>query len=253
MIFRKTFVALVVTFLVAHTVQAGSYFQNLKEDIADVFQLNVGFGWGLAANVKATDFATAYAGYARTERAGLGRREWERWSEEEGGFPLINGFRTTEGASDETDLRLSSAVYTILDCENDEVRMRRIANGAERLNIEAGVTAICVSARVGFSLGQFADLLCTAVGFDLARDNDYQAPPPPKKKEKASPPAKKKTSKKKSSSKKKSKKSDAKSDKAKKAPSKKKATKSDAKSDKDTKSSSKNKATEADAESDEDK
>jgi len=46
----------------------------------------------------------------------------------------------------------------------------------QRFQVQVGATAVFVGVRVGFSLGQFADLLTGIVGFDLARDDPPRLP-----------------------------------------------------------------------------
>jgi hypothetical protein len=140
-----------------------AYARERAADLADVFTLEVGAGYGLHADVKATDLLHVGAGYAHLRKAGFRGRDlvWAR--DREVGLPVsailaVGAWR--DGGYD----RLGHLHVNLGDLLAYDDPWRRA-------DLEVGVTAGIVSLRIGLSPGHLVDLLAGIVGLDPAGDD----------------------------------------------------------------------------------
>ena len=148
-----------------------AYLRERALDAVDVIHVVGGIGWGLHADVKASDYLHLGVGYAEIRKAGLSGRDvvWQR--DREVGLPVsalpwIGALREGTGA------RLGHFHLNVQDLLAYEDPWRRA-------DVGASVTAGLFTVGCGFSPGQLVDFLAGLVGFDPASDDRGSATPPP--------------------------------------------------------------------------
>lgn len=174
--------------LVAGCAPAGRYLAARGLDLADVVQLNAGYGPGALASAKATDFAHLAAGWSRDRKAGIVGRHAARWDEENLGFPVSNVAEFYYAPR----WRLASALLCFQAREvgpfatgDREFLWNRLdsrcgrteAPWLDRFDLEAGGTALFVNARAGLRPGQAADFVLGLFTLDPAGDDDPEGAP----------------------------------------------------------------------------
>ncbi|GIW71193.1 MAG: hypothetical protein KatS3mg102_0735 [Planctomycetota bacterium] len=149
-----------------------SYLSDRAADLVDVFTVEVGFGPGLHADLKATDWLHLGVGYAQLRKAGLRGRDAVWMRDREVGLPLsallwVGAWR--EGALE----RLGHLHADVPD-------LLAYPDPWRRADLELGLSAGLVSVRLGLSPGQLLDFLAGLFGFDPAGDDRGPplAPPP---------------------------------------------------------------------------
>jgi hypothetical protein len=179
-----------------------SYRQRISDDLRDTFKADAGIGIGLYAQAKATSFLDAGVGWGGYwENIGLESRYTDLM------HPVINGCTFPLGVipgaipdeSPLTALRMANVRDTIrsdlpgeyavagqlLDfralnwsaygvgkrCGHQILHSSEPAFTDHPFGFEAGVGALIVDVRVGFDPVEFCDLICTAFGYDLLKDN----------------------------------------------------------------------------------
>lgn len=172
--------------LVAAAASGGcSYFANRANDLLDPFQFAVGVGPGMYADVRATDFAATGLGYRDMTAVGtLGRyliTDADMFSFA-AGF-VVSEVQTIHGAHavlpgdpSQPDPLLWSAMQLLIvlpmgagPCDLYSLSER----GLHMADIRAGVGLGYLGLDVGFSPGQFVDLLLGVVGIDIAGDDVF--------------------------------------------------------------------------------
>ena len=156
--------------LLASGCSPATYLADRGRDFADCFQANAGVGLGLAANAKATDAFPLWAGCASNQKIGFHGRGIGLWEESEYGV-LYMAFRLMSGpATDRVEV-----VRWFAWVESPDYPEESKKRSLDRFDLELGVTAGVVNARVGFSPGQLFDFLFGLAGLDLAGDDTLRA------------------------------------------------------------------------------
>ena len=170
---------------------ACGYLRDRGHDLLDPFRVDVGYGLGLYADVRATDWLATGAGLHRVHTAGLHGRFVGTSKTGQIGLPLIlAGEARSEmapllGGTSRFDWRRDIVPGQILVFP--AMHMGRTGTSAWSLadrnvrvaDVGASLTLGVVSVSLGFSAGEVLDLLLGVVGIDLAGDDDASRPPPP--------------------------------------------------------------------------
>ncbi len=194
MILQTRTLLLTATALTCSGCSPVGYIQDRGRDVADCFTLSAGPSLGLAADVKATDYCTLIGGVAWNGKVGFVGRDVGMWQEVVYGFPPFGGLRApsffrpypgaswwpvTESAFDDSKGISRWDATTFLVSQQEPILCLSSFSTChgerrpwiDRFNVQAGGTAGIVNARVGFSPGQFLDLILGAIGIDLAKDD----------------------------------------------------------------------------------
>ena len=170
-----------------------SYVKNRVNDLLDPFRVDVGVGPGLYAEARATDFAAVGLGarLVRTARWS-GRFVSSRgWTESLALGPFILGNSTATGVQpvlpddpskyESGDGPVPGQILFLplggIGSCADIYRFHE--RGVRILDVGADVALGYVGAGVGFSPGEFVDLLLGFVGIDIAGDDAFGRPEPP--------------------------------------------------------------------------
>ena len=70
----------------------GTYMKDRGLDFVDCFKADVGYGYGLSADIKATSFINAGAGFSLMHKYGFKGRYSGYWGDIQAGFPFVNAY-----------------------------------------------------------------------------------------------------------------------------------------------------------------
>lgn len=141
-----------------------AYTRDRAADLADLFVLEGGLGFGLHADVKGTDFAHLGFGYADLRKASLRGRDAYNTRDREVGLPA-SPLLVYAAVRDGHLHRLGHLHANGLELRDGQDRWIR------RFDVGAGFTAGLLMARIGFSPGEFFDFLAGLIGLDPAGDD----------------------------------------------------------------------------------
>lgn len=174
-----------------------SYLKNRANDLLDSFRFELGVGPGLYAEARATDFAAVGLGFCAQQNAAMRGRfagtDAEVTSMGLGPFilgssatwsfkPLLAGDPSTPESCDGI-VPAQFLLFPMMgfgSCADDYSLAER---GLRVADLGASVTLGYVGAGIGFSPGEFVDLLLGFVGIDIAGDDVFgrataaEAPP----------------------------------------------------------------------------
>lgn len=185
-------VCMVLAVALAACFNGCSYLHDRLNDLLDPFRVDVGFGPGLYADVRATDFMAVGAGGQTLETAGIHGRFIGTGKRGQVGLPglaMVGEIRGTEmapllGDTSEFDeqrdvvpgqvLIVFPAMHAGRTGTSDWWRAHR---GVHVADVGASVT-VFVGVSLGFSPGEVLDLLLGFVGVDLAGDDVADRPDP---------------------------------------------------------------------------
>lgn len=140
-----------------------AYARDRAADLADVLTLEGGVGYGLHADVKATDFLHVGVGYAHLRKAGFRGRELTWIADREVGLP-VSGILPVGAWRDGGYDRLAHLHASVGDLLAYEDPWRRA-------DLEVGATLAIVHVRVELSLGHLLDFVAGLFAFDPAGDD----------------------------------------------------------------------------------
>lgn len=156
----------------------GTYLKNRANDFADCFKADVGVGGGVDMQVKATEYIATGVGAAYTYKIGFRGRYTGKWTDGHIGFPVGTivaiGIGWPIYITDWAELNnlpkgiSATGNFSIIFINMESERHIPIIN---RFDFEVGGTALFVSAKAGFSLGQFLDFILGITGIDIAQDD----------------------------------------------------------------------------------
>jgi len=216
---RCTILALTeLALLAAGCARPAAYWENRWRDLADCFAVEVGYGVGIGIEVGASDWGAAGVGCAESHKYGfVGRHPVGPTHcnnvDSQVGFPAT-WFGNSLPVGAENPYRpwirlfapLSLFYYEERHCppigaiDSDGGSLRRVtvsvlgvnmaalaknrgreegANLADAFEVDLGATLMPVSARIGFSFGQFPDFLLGWTTLDIAGDDEAGQSPPP--------------------------------------------------------------------------
>lgn len=148
-----------------------AWLRDRVADAADVVTLEVGWGLGLAADVKATDLAHVGVGYSELRKTGFRGRELTWLRDRDVGFP--GSLLVHVGALREWNL------WRALHLHVDASDALAWEDPFRRADVGAGVTAGFLHLRFELSPGHLLDLLAGLVGLDPAHDDRGLEPEDP--------------------------------------------------------------------------
>lgn len=170
---------------------ACGYLRDRAHDLLDPFRVDVGYGLGLYADVRATDWLAAGAGLHRMHTAGLHGRFVGSSTIGQAGLPLMmageakSAMAPLLGGTSRFDWRRDVVpgqilVFPMMHTGRTGMSAWSLAERDVRVaDVGASLTVGVVGVSVGFSPGEVLDLLLGVVGIDLAGDDDASRPPPP--------------------------------------------------------------------------
>jgi hypothetical protein len=160
-----------------------SYVKNRTNDLLDVFRFDVGWGPGLYAEARVTDFAALFLGYRDLQLAGMhGRFVGSATAMDLGLGPVV------WGGSTQNTVPLLPGDTSQFDVDYAVPRRPMVGEmlvlpvyigtslsprGLRSTDLGADVTLGYVSVGVGFSPGEFIDLLLGFFGIDLGGDDVF--------------------------------------------------------------------------------
>lgn len=169
---------------------ACGYLRDRAHDLLDPFRVDVGYGLGLYADVRATDWLAAGAGLHRVHHAGLHGRFVGTSTLGQVGFPLTMlgepTFTMTPllGGGSQFDWERDIVpgqlflVVPAMHAGRTGISAWSLAKRDVRVaDVGASLTLGVVGVSLGFSPGEVLDLLLGVVGIDLAGDDDASRPP----------------------------------------------------------------------------
>lgn len=148
-----------------------AWLRDRAADAADVVTFEVGWGLGLAADVKATDLVHVGVGYSEVRKAGFRGREPRWYRDRDVGLP--GALLTQVGGLREWNL------HRLLHLHTDVGDALAWEDPLRRADLGAGVTAGLVHLRFELSPGHLLDLLAGLVGLDPAHDDRGLEPEDP--------------------------------------------------------------------------
>ena len=167
------------------------YVADRVGDLLDPFRFAVGVGPGLYADVRVTDFAATGLGYCDMTAAGMnGRHAFSDADLAGAGVGLLvsqslriqSGWSLVPGDSSQPDPMLGDAMQLLIVLPLGAGRCDAYSlsdRGLRVADVRAGVALGYVGLDVGFSPGEFVDLLLGFVGIDIAGDDAAGREPAP--------------------------------------------------------------------------
>lgn len=169
---------------------ACGYLRDRAHDLLDPFRVDVGYGLGIYADVRATDWLAAGAGLHQVHTAGVHGRFVGTSQTRQLGIPLsMLGETESEmtpllGGTSRFDWRRDVVpgqilVFPVMHLGRTGILACSLAERDVRVaDLGASLTLGVVGVSLGFSPGEVLDLLLGIVGIDLAGDDDASRPPP---------------------------------------------------------------------------
>lgn len=178
----------------------GTYMKDRGNDFADCFKADVGVGLGIDAQVMVTDIVAIGVGGSVTRKVGFKGRHVNDWWDKHFGFPLMpflliyevegrpcwpwvtTSIGTFGGEWEHALMKCylphhedpnfpTAHTWSVLFLNCANLIGCRVKPFIDVYDIECGVTAGVVGARVGFSPGQFLDFVLGWSGVDIGKDD----------------------------------------------------------------------------------
>jgi len=156
----------------------GTYVKDRGNDFADCFKGDIGVGFGVDAQVMATDYIGTGAGLAvAANKIGFRGRHVGDWSDFHGGIGIVDygafgssmhPFESKNPPPFSSQVRSVCGVNTVPFDSSMQDPEKPFLN---TFDIEAGGMALFVGSRVGFSPGQLIDFIIGWTGIDIAWDD----------------------------------------------------------------------------------